>query len=344
VDRDGLLDLVAARARLIWHIQAELWHDLWAVVEASQRSTHEGSTHSGPARDEEEVVDEVGTEIGWLLHCSERYAFAQVATAGALTCRLPMVLADVRAGLIDPAKAEAFVDALGCVSVPTAHAIAIRLLPKARRWTLAELRAALRYHVDRSDPAAARRRYTKRVAERDVWLRANPDGTATLSGHGLAPHRAAAAFDRIDRLARAARAQGDERNLAQLRGDAMCDLLAGMPFQLAPGMDPVSAEADRLAVVTDAALTCDSATSESRFGSEKDGEADGHDSRLGNTGGTRRRRAAPPTGHASGLPGSSAAVERAGAPEPTRDRAGRDHRPLRHRPTSLGRAANRSRR
>lgn len=213
--------------------------DLARVV-AATRAAESGRSDD----DEDRVVGAVGELVGWTLHWTSRFAQGQVGVAVALARRLPMVLAELRAGGIDLAKAEAFVDALACVDDQTATRIATRLVPKARRWTLTELRASLRYHVDKADPNAARRRYRRRVAERDVWLLAQPDGTASLSAQGLAPHRAAAAFDRIDRIARAARASGDVRTLPQLRADAFCDVLAGIPFQLSPTTDPETAAAD----------------------------------------------------------------------------------------------------
>ncbi len=72
------------------------------------------------------------------------------------------------------------------------------------------------------------------------------DGTACLSGYNLPTDKALAAYDRLNRLARAAKSAGDARTLAQLRADAQLDLLAGIPFQLSPTIDPVTADADAL--------------------------------------------------------------------------------------------------
>src|SRR5690606_15492537 len=125
-----------------------------------------------------------------------------------------------------------------------ARTIATKLVDRAEAWTLAQLRDKLRYHIDRADPQAKRRRYRKAVTDRGVWLYANDDGTANLTGVNLPPHRAAAALDRLDRLARAARRDGDPRTLPQLRADAFTDLHTGTPFQLSPTTDPITAHAD----------------------------------------------------------------------------------------------------
>jgi hypothetical protein len=82
------------------------------------------------------------------------------------------------------------------------------------------------------------------VVDRDVSVRPGMHGTACLSGYNLPTDKALAAYDRVDRLARAAKSAGDTRNLAQLRADAHLDLLAGRPFQLSPSIDPITAEAD----------------------------------------------------------------------------------------------------
>src|SRR5262249_34345473 len=74
-------------------------------------------------------------------------------------------------------------------------------------------------------------------------------GTAQLAGSNLPPDRALAAFNWIDRAARAAKAAGDRRTLDQLRADAMLDRLSGRPFclDLYPAMEPVPAAADQAA-------------------------------------------------------------------------------------------------
>jgi Domain of unknown function DUF222. len=181
---------------------------------------------------------------GWVLRWSEAYTAVQVRLAFDLVRRLPMVLDALRAGRLDRERALAFADALQHVDDQVAAAVAAKLVDRAEGWTLAQLRDKLRYHIDRADPAAKRRRYRKAVTERGVWLQANDDGTATLAGANLPPHRAAAAFDRLDQLARAARRDGDPRTLSQLRADAFTDLLTGTPFHITPTTDPITADAD----------------------------------------------------------------------------------------------------
>jgi hypothetical protein len=55
----------------------------------------------------------------------------------------------------------------------------------------------------------------------------NDDHLATLAGYELAPHRVAAVMERLDAVAKAAKAGGDERSMDQLRADCFLDLLSG---------------------------------------------------------------------------------------------------------------------
>jgi len=237
VAAEDLHDLLAARFRLLAHVQGQLLADVWETARTLGQP-------AGSLSRTDEVTEHSGTEIGWTLAWTESYAFAQVLLGQALLCRLPAVWAAMLAGRIDGAKANAFVDALADLDEQTARAVADRLLDRADRWTLAQLRDRLRYHVERANPADAKDRYQRRVVDRDVSVRPGMHGTACLSGYNLPTDKALAAYDRLDRLARAAKSAGDTRNLAQLRADAHLDLLAGTPFQLSPSIDPITAEAD----------------------------------------------------------------------------------------------------
>ncbi len=101
----------------------------------------------------------------------------------------------------------------------------------------------LRYHVHKADPVRARRRYQRAVAQRRVNAGVCDEGTGFLSGSNL-PVDKAAADEYLNRLAGAAKANGDPRTVAQLRADAYLDLLTGIAFRAQPGCDPVSIAAD----------------------------------------------------------------------------------------------------
>ncbi|MWV47663.1 DUF222 domain-containing protein [Rathayibacter sp. VKM Ac-2803] len=102
--------------------------------------------------------------------------------------------------------------------------------------TPTQLRRALDRLRDELHTEPLAERHTRAKQDRGVWLTPEIDGMATLSA--LLPAAAAlAAYSRLDRIARTLRdsdgdvargahtAQGDERTLAQLRADALADLL-----------------------------------------------------------------------------------------------------------------------
>jgi hypothetical protein len=197
VGAGDLHDLLQARVRLLAHVQAQLLADVWEAA----RSV--GQPAESLVRCDE-VTEFCGDEIAWTLRWSRSYAFGQVLLGRVLLGRLPMVFAAMLAGRIDAAKATAFADALSGLDEQTARAVATRLLDKAGESTLTQVRERLRYHVDKADPDAAKRRYQKKVADRQVWLHDDGDGVASLGGSNLAPHQAHAGYDRVDRIARAA--------------------------------------------------------------------------------------------------------------------------------------------
>src|SRR5258705_4077628 len=159
--------------------------------------------------------------------------------------RLPAVFAALAAGRIDLPRAEAFSDALWGLSDDKARTIVDELLVKAEQWVPAILRERLRYKVLKADPSLARERYRHTVADRRAYLQPYSDGTAELGATNLPPDKASAAFNRVDRMARAAKHAGDLRNLGQLRADVILDLLSGRPFVSSPSLDNITAQADQ---------------------------------------------------------------------------------------------------
>jgi hypothetical protein len=175
-------------------------------------------------------------EVASVLTWTPRFACSEVGWCRSLMEQLPAVFAAWQAGRIDRHKAYVFCDCLGTLfqqgddeADDLARRIAAAVLPDAPRWTASRLRARLLRLILRVDPAAARRRVEQTIADRDVWLSPAEDGaTACVSGFNLPVARAAAAFERVDAIARARRAGGDARTIAQLRADTMLDLLDGI--------------------------------------------------------------------------------------------------------------------
>src|SRR6185437_10810040 len=130
------------------------------------------------------------------------------------------------AGRIDERKARIFAEKTRPVANDDlARKIVDEVLPGADQLTHEQIRARLAYRVNKYDPEAARR----------LDYQVTDDGVAVITAAGLPVEQAAAAIERVDAFALAARLDGDPRTLRQLRADAMVGLLAGTWH----GPDPV---------------------------------------------------------------------------------------------------------
>ena len=77
------------------------------------------------------------------------------------------------------------------------------------------------------DPTWARRRYERALAGRRVGGSRNEDGTANLAGYDLPVDRVAAACDRFDRLAKAAKQAGHPDPIDHVRADLFLGMTDG---------------------------------------------------------------------------------------------------------------------
>jgi hypothetical protein len=185
-------------------------------------------------------------QAGWVLSWTPRHAQGEIAWGRQLIEFLPEVWRTWRSGAIDQYRALIFVDVLApCFADQPrlAGEIAAQVLPGAGQRSGPQLRQRLRRLLYRALPDAAERRVRASLADRDVHLiPADDGGTATLTGVHLPAARAAAAFERVDAIARACRASGDERTLSQLRAETFCDLLDGTGLAASPIARPGSIE------------------------------------------------------------------------------------------------------
>jgi Domain of unknown function (DUF222) len=217
MDGGAVVDVLAGCGRLVAYAQARL---LEAMVAVADRTVGVGFD---------------ADEVAFALHLPRAVAQREVVLGRDLIHRLPAVLAALEAGRIDLARARVFSDLLAAVDDDTlARTIADKFLPSAEEWTASQLRSRLQREILAADPDAAKQSYERSVAERRVELTANPDTTAYLAGIFLPPQKAAAAFERVDALARGLKNDGDTRTLDQLRADVFCDLLSGTLAQQAP--------------------------------------------------------------------------------------------------------------
>ena len=235
---DDLHTVTLARSRQVAHEQARL---LSCMLETAYAGYHDDGEPLVRSR----VLDEFsGDQLAFTLSWSRSAVQGQLDLAQQLVERLPAVYAALSAGRIDLYKAKVFVEGLFLLSDEAARAVVDRLLRKAEDITGPQLRERLRYWANKIDPELAKRRARRSVADRRFYAGLDSEGTAFLGGVCLPPDRAAAAADRVERLARAAKADGDVRTLAQLRVDAMLAVLAGVPFTLRPPGDPCTDSAD----------------------------------------------------------------------------------------------------
>jgi hypothetical protein len=178
----------------------------------------------------------VPTEVACSTGCSDGSAVHRLELATDLAGRLPQVLAAMLDGRIDERKARMFSEKTVPVADPDlARKIVDEVLPEADQLTHEQIRARLAYRIFKYDPDAAARRAARAQAVRRVDYQVTEEGTAIINASGLAVAEAAAAIERVDAFALAARLDGDPRTLQQLRADALVGLLAGTWH----GPDPV---------------------------------------------------------------------------------------------------------
>ena len=141
--------------------------------------------------------------------------------------RLMPVLAAMRDGRLDQPRAQVFSSWTEGLSGEHTAAVLWQLLPLAPRLTTGELIDAIAKLAIALDPEWVRRRYERALKGRRVVGTRNPDGTATLTGHDLPLDEVAAACDRLDRLATAAKTAGHPDRLDHLRADLLIGMITG---------------------------------------------------------------------------------------------------------------------
>ncbi len=226
VDRSRLngydaVRVLEADARMVSYFQSLMYESMAEVA------------HCPPSNPDSEVARDSSLlefgceEIGTALSLTRRAADSELGFALSLQSRLPKVAAALREGRIDVRRAKVFDRETFVLDPDVASEVCDRLLPDASELTTGQLRARLALLVIKADPEAAQERMSRGLEDRRVTAEANPDGTAALFGHQLAPVRVQRVRKRLDRLARQARTGGDPRTMDQLRADVFLDLLEG---------------------------------------------------------------------------------------------------------------------
>jgi hypothetical protein len=93
--------------------------------------------------------------------------------------------------------------------------------------TTSQIRARIRKLCFDLDTQDAAKRYERALERRRVESIPLEDGTAMILARDLPPHRAEAAMNNIDALARSLRGGAETRSMDQLRADVLLDLLIG---------------------------------------------------------------------------------------------------------------------
>lgn len=229
VDRRALsggdrLRLARARNRLASHVQARMFEDLYAV-------TWEEPPGKGVVeRQQASRYPQSETEVAFAMRWTRTAAAGRLERAREFIEDLPAVQAALSAGDIDMPKALVISELVGWLPIDDLELrrrVVDKVIDKAAGWTTGELRARLRKLILALDPEAAKKRYATAVRTRRVESFDNQDGTGELWGRNLPPQDAAAAWERLTAIARAAKAAGDDRSTTQLRADAFLDLVIG---------------------------------------------------------------------------------------------------------------------
>ena len=222
-----LVRVMKAHARLEAHFAAEKMS-----VMAELAYCPRGGPQAEVVRDPVEV-EFASTEIGTALHLTRQAADGQLGFALQLRERLPRVWELLHAGMIDVRRAYILVDGTDHLTEETARQVVERIIEAAPKLTTGQLWARIRRLSVETDPEEAKTRYQEALSERRVVSQADVEGTASLFGLKLEPHRVTAVSRRINQIARDLKHGDDPRTLDQIRADVFLDLLAGVDLNTA---------------------------------------------------------------------------------------------------------------
>ncbi|HET9899110.1 MAG TPA: DUF222 domain-containing protein [Streptosporangiaceae bacterium] len=220
--------LCAARRLSSW----QAWMEFSAVAELDNR--RRVARGIGSSRTAEHVNDELAAA----LTLTGRSAEALLVASRDLS-RLPSVLAALKAGVIDRAKAGVFAAELAGLPDRHAQVIAAALWRPAAKMTTGQLRAELKALALMVDPEAARRRRERARDEARVEAWQEGSGNSGLAGRELPTSEAIIADKRITAIARELKSAGAAGTIDQLRAAVFTALLTGRdPATLLPGPAP----------------------------------------------------------------------------------------------------------
>ncbi|WP_169736763.1 HNH endonuclease signature motif containing protein [Pseudonocardia spinosispora] len=212
VSDDFVVDVLQACGRQRAHVEGLYTAAVATVV---QRGSVVGS--------EQYASDEVRAA----LTLSRNRARTECDFAQVLCLELPAVHAAMVAGLIDRDRAMVFTHHLAGLPEDLIAAVIARVLPVAPGLTTGQLRARILKLIITVEPDRAEDQYEQALADRMVVGYLDSAGTATVTATGLPPDEAAAATERIAKLAADAKRAGHRGRIDQLRADIFLRLLDG---------------------------------------------------------------------------------------------------------------------
>ncbi len=210
---DTILTSIAARHRLISHLQARQYADLAAL----------SACYPG-------IEQFLATEVGLALHLTDTDAAALIGAALALRDRLPGTAEALDCGRIDDGKAHAMVRATANCPPEVAQTVERAVLPGAEDVTAATLRRRAARSVIAADPDGAAERHRRAVAERYVSRRHDVDGMAWLNIYASATD-VTTMWEALTACADTLKRPADGRTVGNRRVDALTqicgDILVG---------------------------------------------------------------------------------------------------------------------
>ncbi|WP_347351332.1 DUF222 domain-containing protein, partial [Intrasporangium sp.] len=172
----------------------------------------------------------VAAQVALARHESPAKGVRLVATALALTTRLPHTLTALSRGWLNEYRAGLVATLTSHLSDELARRLDTEVIgtagPAAAGWGDSELQRRVRACADRLDPAGATARARTAESERRVTLRPVPDTMALLSAI-LPVAQAVAVHAALTRAAATAKAAGDPRSKDQIMADTLVALVTG---------------------------------------------------------------------------------------------------------------------
>jgi hypothetical protein len=210
--------VLKAQQRLLSWVQAQRYRTMASVVDVID-----------PDDMPRDCVEEAAAvEVACALRLTRRASESQIEFALDLRRRLPRVFDALAAGAIDVPRARVMVNETIHLSIAAARNVVDEVIDKAGRCTTGQLGHRLRKLCIDADADDAKQRYDSTVERRCVATEADPDGTANIFALNLPPDRVQRGMDRINRIARGLRRDGETRTMDQLRADVFLDIFEGV--------------------------------------------------------------------------------------------------------------------